>query len=93
MRSNEGRDMFLKYYNSSLDFKSKNFKKLCSIAKKLKIILSIGVMKKIAEHFTVPNFKYFKNGEILGKHRKVMPTAMERLFGVLAMDQHRCITK
>ena len=80
MRSNEGRDMFLKYYNSSLDFKSKNFKKLCSIAKKLKIILSIGVIEKDSGTLYCTALNISKKGEILGKHRKVMPTAMERLI-------------
>ena len=46
MRSKEGREMFAKYYNSALDFESIYYKKLCQIAKKNKIIMSIGVIEK-----------------------------------------------
>ena len=41
MRSEEGRLMYSQYYNSALDFNSKQFKKLCLIAKKYKILMKI----------------------------------------------------
>jgi len=80
MRSEEGRLIYSKYYNSALDFNSKQFKKLCLIAKKYKILLSIGVIEKDNGTLYCTVLFISKKGELLGKHRKVMPTAMERLI-------------
>jgi nitrilase len=79
MRSEEGRDFFYDYYKSSLDLTSIQFNKLCIIAKNNKIFISIGVIEK--DHGTLYCTVLFisKQGKLLGKHRKVMPTAMERL--------------
>ena len=79
MRSKEGREMFAKYYNSALDFESIYYKKLCHIAKKNKIIISIGVIEKDNGTLYCTVLMISKKGEFIGKHRKVMPTAMERL--------------
>ena len=79
MRSKEGREMFAKYYNSALDFESIYYKKLCQIAKKNKIIISIGVIEKDNGTLYCTVLMISKKGEFIGKHRKVMPTAMERL--------------
>lgn len=80
MRSKEGREMFMKYYNSSLDFNSSQFKKLCSIAKKYKVILSIGVIEKDDGTLYCTALVISEKGKLIGKHRKVMPTAMERII-------------
>tara|TARA_B100000686_G_scaffold111542_1_gene118949 strand:+ start:2117 stop:3034 length:918 start_codon:yes stop_codon:yes gene_type:complete len=79
MRSKKGREMFMKYYNSSLNFNSNQFKKLCSIAKKYKVILSIGVIEKDEGTIYCTALIISEKGKLLGKHRKVMPTAMERV--------------
>ncbi|MBH87629.1 MAG: nitrilase [Pelagibacterales bacterium] len=80
MRSEEGRIMYSKYYNSALDFNSIQFKKLCNIAKKYKILTSIGVIEKDNGTLYCTALIISKKGELLGKHRKIMPTAMERLI-------------
>tara|TARA_B110000014_G_scaffold78095_1_gene53572 strand:+ start:875 stop:1801 length:927 start_codon:yes stop_codon:yes gene_type:complete len=80
MRSEEGRLMYSKYYNSALDFNSKQFKKLCLIAKKYKILMSIGVIEKDHGTLYCTVLLISNKGEYLAKHRKVMPTAMERLI-------------
>jgi len=80
MRSKEGREIFTKYYNSALDFQSNYYKKLCSIAKKNKIMISIGVIEKDEGTLYCTILILSKKGELLGTHRKVMPTAMERII-------------
>ena len=80
MRSEEGRHMYSKYYNSALDFHSKQFKKLCLIAKKYKILMSIGVIEKDNGTLYCTVLMISNKGEFLAKHRKIMPTAMERLI-------------
>lgn len=78
-RSDQGRDMFYDYYNSSLGLHSKQFDKLCLIAKQNKIFMSIGVIEKDNGTLYCTVLFISKKGELLGKHRKVMPTAMERI--------------
>lgn len=80
MRSDEGRVMYSKYYNSAINFESIQFKKLCNIAKKYKILISIGVIEKDSGTLYCTALIISKDGELLGKHRKIMPTAMERLI-------------
>ena len=46
-RTQKGREEFLQYYNSSLDFNSKEYFKLLDIAKKSKVFLVIGVIEKL----------------------------------------------
>ena len=69
MRSEEGRLMYSKYYNSALDFNSKQFKKLCLIAKKYKILMSIGMRKIMELYCTV--LLISPKGEYLSKHEKL----------------------
>ena len=80
MRSKEGREMFTKYYNSALEMNSNHYKKLCSIAKNNKVMISIGIIEKDEGTLYCTILILSKKGELLGKHRKVMPTAMERLI-------------
>ncbi len=79
-RSDQGRNTFYEYYNSSLELGSKQFDKLCLIAKQNKIFISIGVIEKDNGTLYCTVLFISKKGEFLGKHRKVMPTAMERII-------------
>ena len=78
-RTPEGRKEFLQYYNSSLDFNSSEFKKLLNIAKKNKVFLVIGVIEKSSGTLYCTILHISDKGTLLCKHRKVMPTAAERL--------------
>ena len=78
-RTPEGRKEFLQYYNSSLDFNSSEFKKLLNIAKKNKVFLVIGVIEKTSGTLYCTILHISDKGTLLCKHRKVMPTAAERL--------------
>ena len=78
-RTLEGRKEFLQYYNSSLDFNSSEYKKLLNIAKKNKVFLVIGVIEKSSGTLYCTILHISDKGTLLCKHRKVMPTAAERL--------------
>ena len=78
-RTLRGRKDFLQYYNSSLDFDSNEFKKLLNIAKKNKVFLVIGVIEKSSGTLYCTVLHISDKGSLLCKHRKVMPTAAERL--------------
>ena len=79
-RTKKGREEYLRYYNSSLDFNSKEFLKILEIAKKNKVFLVLGVVEKAQGTLYCTIIHISDNGEFLGKHRKVMPTASERLI-------------
>ena len=79
-RSDKGREDFLRYYDSSLDFKSEEYYRLLGIAKKYKVLLVIGVIERDGGTLYCTVLFISKTGELLKKHRKIMPTAMERLI-------------
>ncbi len=79
-RTDKGRNEFLLYYNSSLEFNSKEYFKLLDIAKKNKIFLVIGVIEKTPGTLYCTVLHISEKGKLLCKHRKVMPTAAERLI-------------
>ena len=78
-RTLNGRKEFLQYYNSSLDLNSSEFRKLLDIAKKNKVFLVIGVIEKSSGTLYCTILHISDKGSLLCKHRKVMPTAAERL--------------
>ena len=78
-RTLKGRQEFLRYYNSSLDLNSSEFRKLLNIAKKNKVFLVIGVIEKSSGTLYCTILHISDKGSLLCKHRKVMPTAAERL--------------
>ena len=78
-RTSEGRKEFLQYYNSSLDLNSNEFRKLLNIAKNNKVFLVIGVIEKSSGTLYCTILHISDKGSLLCKHRKVMPTAAERL--------------
>ena len=73
------RNEFLQYYNSSLDLNSNEFRKLLNIAKNNKVFLVIGVIEKSSGTLYCTILHISDKGSLLCKHRKVMPTAAERL--------------
>ena len=78
-RTFKGRKEFLQYYNSSLDLNSSEFRRLLDIAKKNKVFLVIGVIEKCSGTLYCTILHISDKGSLLCKHRKVMPTAAERL--------------
>ena len=78
-RTLKGRKEFLQYYNSSLDLNSSEFRKLLNIAKNNKVFLVIGVIEKSSGTLYCTILHISDKGSLLCKHRKVMPTAAERL--------------
>ena len=78
-RTLKGRKEYLQYYNSSLDLNSSEFRKLLNIAKNNKVFLVIGVIEKSSGTLYCTILHISDKGSLLCKHRKVMPTAAERL--------------
>jgi nitrilase len=77
-RTPEGRDHFRRYWESSIDIPGPAVDQLAGLAAKLGIYMVVGVIER--EGGTLYCTAVFVSPQgYLGKHRKVMPTAAERL--------------
>lgn len=80
MRSREGREVFRRYYDSALALYSEECRRLGAAARKAQAHLVIGVMERDGGTLYCTVLFFGPDGALLGKHRKLMPTAMERLI-------------
>jgi nitrilase len=78
-RSEAGREDFRRYWNSSVDIPGPAVDTLGRIAKQSSIYLVIGVVERDGGTLYCTVLFFAPDGGFLGKHRKVMPTASERL--------------
>jgi nitrilase len=79
-RTAEGRAMFRRYFESALDVPGAAASELGAIARDHAIHLVIGVIEREGGTLYCAVLFFAPSGELLGKHRKLMPTAMERLI-------------
>jgi nitrilase len=78
-RSPEGRVMFRRYFESAVDVPGPATDELGSIARDNSIFLVIGVIEREGGTLYCTALFFDPAGNLLGKHRKLMPTAMERV--------------
>lgn len=81
-RSEEGRMQWLKYFEQAVEVPGPSVDRLAAIAGRAKILLAIGVVEKDPVGGTLYcSILYFgPDGRFLGKHRKLKPTASERVI-------------
>ncbi|WNB18637.1 carbon-nitrogen hydrolase family protein [Marivirga arenosa] len=81
-RTEEGRDLFKEYWNNSIEAEGKESKKIAEWAKEFGMFISIGVTEKdtVSKSLYCTILYYSPKGELMGKHRKLKPTAAERLI-------------
>ena len=81
-RTEAGREMFLRFAQNSIDVPGPYTDRLGSMAKKAKTYLAIGVSEKDRVSGTLYcTLLYFNpEGRLIGKHRKIKPTASERII-------------
>ena len=75
-RTLEGRKMFRRYFESAAELPNPE---LAAIARDHSVYLVIGVIERDGGTLYCTVLFFAPSGEMLGKHRKLMPTAMERL--------------
>lgn len=80
MRSPAGRDLFRRYYDSALEVPGPATRVLGDAARAAGLHLVIGVIERDGGTLYCSALFFGPDGALLGKHRKVMPTAMERLI-------------
>ena len=81
-RTAEGRSLWQKYWDNSIRIGDESCDQLCSIAEKNNIYLVIGIIEKasLARTLYCTILYITPQGEVLHKHRKLKPTAAERVI-------------
>jgi len=79
MRLPYGRDDYLRYFESAVEVPGEATRILGEAAKKQGVYLVIGVIERGGGTLYCTALFFSPQGQLLGKHRKLMPTAMERL--------------
>lgn len=78
-RSPEGRDLYRRYWESSIDVPGEAVDFLSAVAKDNNLYLVIGVIERDGGTLYCSVLFFADDGRYLGKHRKLMPTGSERL--------------
>jgi len=79
-RTPEGREAFRRYYESAIDVPGPHTDVLGAIARDHAVHLVIGVIERAGGTLYCTVLFFSPEGTLLGTHRKLMPTAMERLL-------------
>ncbi|MBI3129153.1 MAG: carbon-nitrogen hydrolase family protein [Candidatus Tectomicrobia bacterium] len=79
-RTPEGREDFRRYFESALELGGPDEAAIGRAARENKVHLVVGVMERDGGTLYCTVLFYGPDGTLLGKHRKLMPTAMERLI-------------
>ena len=80
LRHPKGRDDFRRYYESAVDVPGPACDSLRKIAREARVLLVINVIERDAGTLYCTVLFFSPDGRMMGKHRKLMPTAMERLI-------------
>jgi nitrilase len=78
-RSEEGRDHFRRYWESAVDVRGPATDRLGAMAREHGIHLVMGIIERDGGTLYCTILFFDPAGELMGKHRKLMPTAAERL--------------
>ncbi len=79
-RSPEGRVEFQRYYESAITIPGPECDQMADMAREFGMHLVVGVIERDGGTLYCSVVYFDGQGNLLGKHRKVMPTAMERLI-------------
>jgi Predicted amidohydrolase len=79
-RTPQGREWFRRYHASAVDVPGPAVERLGAIARDLAVHLVIGVIERAGGTLYCTVLFLSPDGTLLGKHRKLVPTAMERLI-------------
>ena len=80
IRSTEGRDEFRRLFDSAIEVPGTATEFIGSVAKDHSIHLVVGVVERDGGTLFCTALIFGPDGSMLGKHRKLMPTAMERVI-------------
>lgn len=78
MRTDAGRDDFRRYYDGAIDVPGPDFDKLSALVGGARINVVVGVIERDGGTLYCTALIFAADGTLLGKHRKLMPTGLER---------------
>jgi len=78
-RSDTGREAFARYFRESIPVPGPETDQIGEVARGCDMHLVIGVLERDGATLYCSVLYFDANGTLVGKHRKLMPTAMERL--------------
>jgi nitrilase len=79
-RSNEGKKLWHRYYNNAINIPGDETNLFSEWAKEYKIYLNIGVIERDNGTLYCTLLNFTPDGKLARKHRKIKPTAMERII-------------
>ena len=79
-RSASGRDEFVKYHSAAIEIPSITVSRLEAVSRETEVFLVVGVIERDQGTLYCTVVFVSPDGGYLGKHRKLMPTAMERVI-------------
>jgi nitrilase len=78
-RTAEGREQFRRYFDSSIAVPGPHTEAIGTAAREHRMLLVVGVIERDGGTLYCTVLFFGPDGGLLGKHRKLMPTAMERI--------------
>ena len=78
-RTPEGREMFRRYYESAVDVPGPDTERIGELCRDKDVDLVLGVIEREGGTLYCTILYFGRDGRLLGKHRKLVPTACERL--------------
>ncbi|KAK6163614.1 hypothetical protein DH2020_000478 [Rehmannia glutinosa] len=79
-RTAKGKEEFRKYHAAAIDVPGPEVDRLAAMAGKYKVYLVMGVIERDGYTLYCTVLFFDSQGHYLGKHRKIMPTALERII-------------
>jgi len=79
IRTAEGRDEFRRYFDGAIEVPGTHTQRLGEIALATVVYLVVGVIERELGTLYCTVLFFAPSGQLLGKHRKLMPTALERV--------------
>ncbi|KAG6417265.1 hypothetical protein SASPL_119419 [Salvia splendens] len=79
-RTAKGKEEFRKYHAAAIDVPGPEVERLAAMAAKYKVHLVMGAIERDGYTLYCTVLFFDPQGHFLGKHRKVMPTALERII-------------
>lgn len=78
-RSGEGRDMFRRYFEQAITVPGPDSNAIGAMAAEAGVYLVVGVVERSGGTLYCSSLYFAPSGALIGKHRKLMPTALERV--------------
>lgn len=79
-RTDEGKELWHRYYNNAINVPGNETDLFSEWAKEYKIYLNLGIIERDNGTLYCTLIYFTPDGKLAGKHRKIKPTAMERII-------------